>query len=128
VATAAAPEEVAAPATPEEVAPATTPDEVAPATTPEEVAPAAAPEEVAAGAAPEEVPTAPVMESKKALAKPGTSVYTVGNCVPHPLGSPNEVIPITWASIGLLMLEVVKRAPPLSPWQESFPRTPPAQI
>jgi len=64
---------------------------------------------------------------KNAAANPGTSEYTVGVVVAHPAASPKLTIPITCASIGLLMLEVVKRAPPLSPWQVSLPPTPPAQ-
>jgi hypothetical protein len=41
---------------------------------------------------------------------------------------PKETIPMILASMGSAMFVVVKRGPPLSPWQESLDAFPPAQI
>jgi hypothetical protein len=68
-----------------------------------------------------------MMVWKKALANPGTSEYTPGSLTAQEF-PPYETIPMIVASVGFDGLEVVKRGPPLSPWQESCPTIPPAQI
>jgi len=67
---------------------------------------------------------------KKGPAKLGTSVYTPGTPAAAQAFPPNDTIPMITASLTVeaLTLLVVKRGPPLSPWQKSFPVTPPAQI
>jgi len=116
---ATAPEEAAT--APEDEA-ATAPEDEAPAA-PEDEAPAA-PED-AAGVAAEEA-DAEMIPWKNELAKPGTSEYTPGSLATAQAFPPKLTIPMTLASIGSAMFVVVKRGPPLSPWQESCPATPPA--